>query len=80
MAFKWACNRIPKAERVRATAFRTRALSIGCGAGIYFENIAAYIPPLPGWGNYRRKITTASDSAHFYFNQGINMYNGFYMI
>ncbi len=80
MAFKWAGTRTTKAERVRAAAFRVRTLSIGCGAGIDFEDIAADIPPLPGWGNYRWKITTASDSAQFYFNQGINMYYGFHMI
>jgi tetratricopeptide (TPR) repeat protein len=38
------------------------------------------IPPIPGAGNYQWKITTTSDSAQFYFNQGINMYYGFHII
>ncbi|HSU28502.1 MAG TPA: tetratricopeptide repeat protein [Chitinophagaceae bacterium] len=38
------------------------------------------IPPMPGAGNYKWKISTKSDSAQFYFNQGINMYYGFHII
>jgi len=40
----------------------------------------ADIPLVPGAGNYKWKITTKSDSAQFYFNQGINMYYGFHII
>lgn len=40
----------------------------------------AEIPPIPGAGNYKWKITTKSDSAQFYFNQGINMYYSFHII
>lgn len=38
------------------------------------------IPPIPGAGSYKWKITAANDSAQFYFNQGINMYYGFHII
>ena len=38
------------------------------------------IPPIPGAGNYAWKITTTSDSAQFYFNQGISMYYSFHII
>jgi tetratricopeptide (TPR) repeat protein len=38
------------------------------------------ISPLPGWGNYQWKIKTTSDSAQFYFNQGISMYYAFHII
>ena len=38
------------------------------------------IPPMPGAGKYKWKISTTSDSAQFYFNQGINMYYGFHII
>lgn len=38
------------------------------------------IPPIPGSGNYKWGISTSSDSAQFYFNQGINMYYGFHII
>ncbi|MDZ4795199.1 MAG: tetratricopeptide repeat protein [Bacteroidota bacterium] len=38
------------------------------------------IPIIPGAGNYQWKISTANDSAQFYFNQGINMYYSFHII
>ncbi|MFN2457322.1 MAG: tetratricopeptide repeat protein [Chitinophagaceae bacterium] len=38
------------------------------------------IPPMPGAGNYKWKIETSSDSAQFYFNQGLNMYYGFHSL
>jgi tetratricopeptide (TPR) repeat protein len=36
--------------------------------------------PLPGWGMYDWKISSSSDSARFYFSQGINMYYSFHII
>jgi tetratricopeptide (TPR) repeat protein len=36
--------------------------------------------PLPGTGSHSWKISTTSDSAQFYFNQGINLYYGFHII
>jgi tetratricopeptide (TPR) repeat protein len=36
--------------------------------------------PLPGTGSHSWKINTTSDSAQFYFNQGINLYYGFHII
>ena len=38
------------------------------------------IPPIEGSGNHTWKISTTSDSAQFYFNQGINMYYSFHII
>ena len=38
------------------------------------------ITPLPGTGSHTWKISTSSDSAQFYFNQGINLYYGFHII
>ena len=38
------------------------------------------IPALTGWGNYKWKISGATDSAQYFFNQGINMYYGFHTI
>ena len=40
----------------------------------------ADIPPIPGAGIYKWKISTKNDSAQFYFNQGINMYYSFHII
>ncbi|HUR10329.1 MAG TPA: tetratricopeptide repeat protein [Flavitalea sp.] len=36
--------------------------------------------PLPGTGKHQWKISTTSDSAQFYFNQGMNLYYGFHII
>jgi tetratricopeptide (TPR) repeat protein len=44
------------------------------------DSMAAGIVPLPGWGTYKWNIGTRSDSAQFYFNQGINMYYAFHII
>jgi len=44
------------------------------------DSLANGIGVLPGWGNYRWNIDTDADSAHFYFNQGINMYYAFHII
>ena len=44
----------------------------------YFEEMS--IPPIPGSGTHKWKISTNSDSAQFYFNQGINMYYCFHII
>ncbi|WP_254560189.1 tetratricopeptide repeat protein [Dyadobacter diqingensis] len=38
-----------------------------------------FISPLPGWGTHAYKISTANDSAQFYFNQGLNMYYSYHM-
>jgi hypothetical protein len=38
------------------------------------------IPPIPGAGIYKWKISTKNDSAQFYFNQGINMYYSFHIM
>lgn len=35
--------------------------------------------PLPGWGSHQWKIETSSDSAQFYFNQGLNLFYSFHM-
>ncbi len=44
------------------------------------DSLAQAMKPLPGWGNYSWEIRTISDSARFYFNQGINMYYAFHII
>ncbi len=44
------------------------------------DSLAAAMKPLPGWGNYAWSIVSSSDSARFYFNQGINMYYAFHII
>jgi tetratricopeptide (TPR) repeat protein len=36
-----------------------------------------FITALPGWGSYSHRVSTQSDSAQFYFDQGLNMYFGY---
>lgn len=69
-AFRFAVKRTP--ERRRLSAVICRIAPDG--------DIPDDIPPLTGWGNYKWKITTQSDSAQFYFNQGINMYYAFHTL
>ncbi len=43
-------------------------------------NADVEIPALKGWGNYHFEITTNSDSAQYYFDQGLSMYYAFHNI
>lgn len=38
-----------------------------------------YAPVFPGWGTYSYPIHTNSDSAQFFFNQGLNMYYSYHL-
>ncbi len=61
----------------------TKRYGIGCSpnlSAINFADSTNMIPLLEGWGKYRMPVTTNSDSANIYFQQGINMYYGFHII
>ena len=66
-------------EAISNSVYVKKQFSIRCSP-LYIPTAGEDIPVLPGWGNYKWKITTSSDSAAFYFNQGINMYYGFHII
>lgn len=51
-----------------------------CAAVFNPADSAADIPALRGWGKYNWKISTISDSAQYYFNQGLSMYYAFHTI
>jgi tetratricopeptide (TPR) repeat protein len=57
--------------------------AIGCAPianeNIYAGNSGKFITILPGWGNHSYRITTTSDSAQIYFNQGLSMYYSYHM-
>ena len=38
-----------------------------------------YAPVFPGWGAYHYSIPTSSDSAQFFFDQGLNMYYSYHL-
>ncbi|HRH59734.1 MAG TPA: hypothetical protein PL045_04145, partial [Chitinophagaceae bacterium] len=55
--------------------------AIGCAPAaenIYADASGKFISILPGWGNHSHTITTASDSAQMYFNQGLSMYYSYH--
>lgn len=56
-----------------------KKFSLRCSP-LYVPSADESIPLLTGWGNYGWKITTSSDSAQIYFNQGINMYYAFHIV
>src|SRR4051812_39234408 len=60
-----------------------KAIAIGCSPDWKYINSLSDendIPIIPGCGNYTWHISTKSDSAQIYFNQGINMYYSFHII
>jgi tetratricopeptide (TPR) repeat protein len=61
--------------------YRYPQVRAGICAPLFNEaDSAIEIPALKGWGNYKWKVSEATDSAQFYFNQGINMYYAFHSI
>ena len=72
-----------KKNKAAAKKNYTKKNIIGCSPDWNELNVwleESDIPPIPGAGNYKWKISTRNDSAQFYFNQGINMYYGFHII
>jgi len=67
------------AESIAKKVAEKKKFAIRCSP-LYIPSANDDIPVLPGWGNYSWKITTTSDSAQIYFNQGINMYYAFHII
>jgi hypothetical protein len=66
----------------RSTIYKSRFV-VSCSPDwniLNADSLAETMQPLPGWGNYKWPIKTTSDSAQFYFNQGINMYYAFHII
>ena len=45
---------------------------------IYADKDGKFITILPGWGNHSYPVTTRSDSAQIYFNQGLSMYYSYH--
>lgn len=78
VAFRSALQQSGKKTFATAVAEKKK-FSIRCSP-TYIPNAGDDIPLLTGWGNYKWKVTTSSDSARIYFNQGINMYYAFHII
>jgi tetratricopeptide (TPR) repeat protein len=79
-AFRFAMHTpIPSKTTIEKNKKEQKRLAIRCSPA-YIPTADEDIPPLTGWGNYKWKITTRSDSAQFYFNQGMAMYYAFHII
>jgi tetratricopeptide (TPR) repeat protein len=78
VAFRSAIRQTDKAGMAERVAAKKK-FSIRCSP-LYIPTAADDIPLLSGWGNYSWRISTKSDSARIYFNQGINMYYAFHII
>ena len=77
-AFK-SSYRTAELKALPPTVAEQKQFTIRCSPA-YIPSADEGIPALPGWGNYSWKINTQSDSAQFYFNQGINLYYAFHII
>jgi tetratricopeptide (TPR) repeat protein len=76
-------NKPPKLQQVSKETVLKNKFILQCSpdwSQINADSLANGIGVLPGWGNYRWHISTKSDSAQFYFNQGINLYYAFHII
>lgn len=76
-----ATVRYTNVDGVKKTAAKkvNKLTGIRCSP-LYIPSEDEIIPRLTGWGSYSWKITTSSDSAQFYFNQGLSMYYAFHII
>jgi tetratricopeptide (TPR) repeat protein len=83
LAFRFSEIKAPVNASARSAAADRMARIIRCTPD--WESLKVWleetdIPPIAGAGSYTWKISTANDSAQFYFNQGINMYYSFHII
>ncbi|HEU4904070.1 MAG TPA: hypothetical protein VFT06_14795, partial [Flavisolibacter sp.] len=67
----------PKKAVLQKSVASKKPFAIRC-APAYIPSADESIPLLTGWGDYKWKITTRSDSAQAYFNQGMAMYYAFH--
>ncbi len=77
-------NRLSDESTIQQYLAKKKAFTITCTPDRndpdFLPADASSMVPLPGWGNYDWKIKSISDSAKFYFSQGINMYYSFHII
>jgi tetratricopeptide (TPR) repeat protein len=79
-AFRFAMHTpVPQKTVIEKNRTMQTKLAVRCSPA-YLPSADEDIPPLTGWGTYQWKITTKSDSAQFYFNQGMAMYYAFHII
>jgi len=76
---------LKKGARTKNLPANTRREAlIGCSpsadaAAILPNADGRYAPVFPGWGHYHYPISTSSDSAQYYFDQGLSLYYGYHL-
>ena len=76
---------LPVGLRHKATSGYVRGEgSIDCspssgGSELLPDAEGRYAPVFPGWGHYHYAISTSSDSAQYYFDQGLSLYYGYHL-
>ncbi|MEJ1238114.1 hypothetical protein WBG78_08295 [Chryseolinea sp. T2] len=78
MGADWTYSRRQRSESVKAAELNASALCGSTGANIEAGDDGKFIKALPGWGGRNYKISTKSDSAQYYFNQGLGFYYGYH--
>jgi tetratricopeptide (TPR) repeat protein len=73
--YKYQQQTIVKFAKEENTSF-----AIGCATGNFVFDEAAEMPALDGWGSVNINIGSKSDSAQYFFNQGMGMFYGFHII
>lgn len=66
------------AQVIRAKGSNSVGCAPGAGENIFAGEDGKFITLLPGWGNHSYGISTQSDSAQIYFNQGLSMYYSYH--
>lgn len=80
VAFRLKTDSDRNASATRRYQTLKKQYSVSCKAAWSPDMADIEIGALKGWGNYRWKITTTSDSVQFYFDQGINMYYAYHIV
>jgi tetratricopeptide (TPR) repeat protein len=53
---------------------------MGAGFGVPAKDASGrFAPVFPGWGHYHYRVSTTSDSAQFYFDQGLSLYYSYHL-
>lgn len=73
-----AAKLIPPAAESGAVSLSSSGCAPSFNGEITPDESGKFITVIPGWGNYAYRISTSSDSAQFYFNQGLNLYYSYH--
>jgi tetratricopeptide (TPR) repeat protein len=78
-----AAQRSPAGRALPANRQVNNQLITGCAPPAALAAVAGadgrYAPVFPGWGHYSYRVQTTSDSAQFFFNQGLNLYYSYHL-